>query len=80
MKLAELLAERPAFVKLLEGQVLSPYATKLSILEADLLMRLLVFQHCPATPVGLVGARAVARGAELVTLFTHDSRFANPVG
>lgn len=35
-------------------------------------MRLLVVQHCPVTPVGLVGERAVARGAELVTLFPHD--------
>jgi GMP synthase-like glutamine amidotransferase len=35
-------------------------------------MRLLVLQHCPVTPVGLVGERAVERGAELVTLFPHD--------
>jgi GMP synthase (glutamine-hydrolysing) len=35
-------------------------------------MRLLVVQHCPVTPVGLVGERAFARGAELVTLFPHD--------
>ena len=32
-------------------------------------MRLLVLQHCPVTPIGLVGERAVERGAELVTLF-----------
>lgn len=35
-------------------------------------MRLLVLQHCPVTPVGLVGERAAARGAELVTLFPHE--------
>ena len=35
-------------------------------------MRLLVLQHCPVTPIGLVGERAVERGAELVTLFPHD--------
>jgi GMP synthase (glutamine-hydrolysing) len=35
-------------------------------------MRLLVLQHCPVTPVGLVGERAIERGAELVTLFPHD--------
>lgn len=35
-------------------------------------MRLLVFQHCPVTPVGLVGERATERGAELVTLFPHN--------
>jgi GMP synthase (glutamine-hydrolysing) len=35
-------------------------------------MRLLVLQHCPVTPVGLVGERAVARGAELVTLLPHS--------
>lgn len=35
-------------------------------------MRLLVLQHCPVTPVGLVGQRAIERGAELVTLFPHD--------
>jgi GMP synthase (glutamine-hydrolysing) len=35
-------------------------------------MRLLVLQHCPVTPVGLVGERATERGAELVTLFPHD--------
>ena len=34
-------------------------------------MRLLVLQHCPVTPVGLVGARAIERGAKLVTLFPH---------
>lgn len=34
-------------------------------------MRLLVLQHCPSTPVGLVGERAIERGAELVTLFPH---------
>jgi GMP synthase (glutamine-hydrolysing) len=36
-------------------------------------MRLLVLQHCPVTPIGLVGERAVERGAELVTLFPHDA-------
>ena len=35
-------------------------------------MRLLVLQHCPVTPVGLVGERAIERGTELVTLFPHD--------
>jgi GMP synthase (glutamine-hydrolysing) len=35
-------------------------------------MRLLVLQHCPVTPVGLVGERAIERGAELVTQFPHD--------
>lgn len=35
-------------------------------------MRLLVLQHCPVTPVGLVGERAIERGAELVTLFPHQ--------
>jgi GMP synthase (glutamine-hydrolysing) len=35
-------------------------------------MRLLVLQHCPVTPIGLVGERATERGAELVTLFPHD--------
>lgn len=35
-------------------------------------MRLLVLQHCPVTPVGLVGERAIERGATLVTLFPHD--------
>jgi len=35
-------------------------------------MRLLVLQHCPVTPVGLVGERAVERGAELVTLLPHE--------
>ncbi|HEY1382126.1 MAG TPA: type 1 glutamine amidotransferase [Dongiaceae bacterium] len=35
-------------------------------------MRLVVLQHCPVTPIGLIGERAVARGADLVTLFPHD--------
>jgi GMP synthase-like glutamine amidotransferase len=35
-------------------------------------MRLVVLQHCPVTPAGLVGDRAVERGATLVTLFPHD--------
>lgn len=35
-------------------------------------MRLLILQHCPVTPIGLVGERATERGAELVTLFPHD--------
>ena len=34
-------------------------------------MRLLVLQHCPVTPVGLVGERAIERGAKLTTLFPH---------
>jgi GMP synthase-like glutamine amidotransferase len=34
-------------------------------------MRLLVLQHCPVTPVGLVGESAIERGAELVTLLPH---------
>ena len=34
-------------------------------------MRLLVLQHCPVTPVGLVGEFAVERGADLVTLHPH---------
>ena len=34
-------------------------------------MRLLVLQHCPVTPVGLVGEFAAERGAELVTLHSH---------
>jgi len=34
-------------------------------------MRLLILQHCPVTPAGLVGERALARGADLVTLFPH---------
>jgi len=35
-------------------------------------VRLLVLQHCPVTPVGIVGEHAVSRGADLVTLFPHD--------
>lgn len=35
-------------------------------------MRLLVLQHCPVTPVGLVGEYARARGAHLTTLFPHQ--------
>lgn len=35
-------------------------------------MRLLVLQHCPVTPIGLLGERAVERGAELVILLPHD--------
>jgi GMP synthase-like glutamine amidotransferase len=34
-------------------------------------MRLLVLQHCPVTPVGLVGEVAAARGAQITTLFPH---------
>lgn len=34
-------------------------------------MRLLVLQHCPVTPVGLVGEVAAARGARMTTLFPH---------
>src|SRR5262245_13976223 len=35
-------------------------------------MRLLVLQHCPVTPVGLVGERARSRGATMATLFPHE--------
>lgn len=35
-------------------------------------MRILVLQHCPVTPAGLVAEVARARGAELDTLFPHD--------
>jgi GMP synthase (glutamine-hydrolysing) len=35
-------------------------------------MRLLILQHCPVTPAGLVGERATERGADLVTLFPHE--------
>src|SRR5512147_1618166 len=35
-------------------------------------VRLLVLQHCPVTPVGIVGEQAISRGAELTTLFPHD--------
>ncbi len=35
-------------------------------------MRILVLQHCPVTPAGLVGAVAQAQGAELDTRFPHD--------
>src|SRR5262245_3566940 len=35
-------------------------------------MRLLVMQHCPVTPIGLVGECAAGRGATLVTLFPHS--------
>lgn len=35
-------------------------------------MRLLILQHCPVTPVGLLGQRAIERGAELMTLFPHS--------
>lgn len=35
-------------------------------------MRILVLQHCPVTPAGLVGAVAQSRGAELDTRFPHD--------
>lgn len=31
-------------------------------------MRLLVIQHCPVTPAGLVGQIAAERGAEITTL------------
>ena len=36
-------------------------------------MRLLVLQHCPVTPVGLVGDFARERGAQLTTLFPHQA-------
>jgi GMP synthase (glutamine-hydrolysing) len=35
-------------------------------------MRLVVLQHCPVTPVGLVGETAAARGAQITTLFPHE--------
>lgn len=35
-------------------------------------MRLLVLQHCPVTPVGLAGERAIERGAEFAILYPHD--------
>lgn len=35
-------------------------------------MRLLALQHCPVTPAGLVGERALERGTDLVALFPHD--------
>lgn len=35
-------------------------------------MRLVVLQHCPVTPVGLVGETAAARGAQITTLFPHQ--------
>ena len=35
-------------------------------------MRLVVLQHCPVTPVGLVGETAAARGALITTLFPHQ--------
>lgn len=34
-------------------------------------MRLVVLQHCPVTPVGLVGETAAARGADIRTVFPH---------
>lgn len=34
-------------------------------------MRLVVLQHCPVTPAGLVGEAAAARGARIETLFPH---------
>jgi GMP synthase-like glutamine amidotransferase len=35
-------------------------------------MRLLVIQHCPVTPAGLVGQIAAARGADIRTAFPHQ--------
>lgn len=35
-------------------------------------MRILVLQHCPVTPAGLVGEVAQARGATIDTRFPHD--------
>ncbi|MET1026184.1 MAG: type 1 glutamine amidotransferase [Dongiaceae bacterium] len=35
-------------------------------------MRLLVIQHCPVTPAGLVGRIAAARGADIHTVFPHQ--------
>lgn len=35
-------------------------------------MRLVVLQHCPVTPVGLVGETAIVRGAQITTLFPHQ--------
>jgi GMP synthase-like glutamine amidotransferase len=34
-------------------------------------MRLLIIQHCPVTPAGLVGQIAKERGAEITTLLPH---------
>lgn len=34
-------------------------------------MNILVIQHCPVTPVGLVGETLSALGAELITIFPH---------
>lgn len=34
-------------------------------------MNILVIQHCPVTPVGIVGETLVERGAELITVFPH---------
>jgi GMP synthase-like glutamine amidotransferase len=34
-------------------------------------MRLLVIQHCPVTPAGLVGQIAAGRGADITTLLPH---------
>lgn len=34
-------------------------------------MRVAILQHCPVTPAGLVGEAALARGADLQTLFPH---------
>ncbi|HVJ44121.1 MAG TPA: type 1 glutamine amidotransferase [Dongiaceae bacterium] len=36
-------------------------------------MRLLVIQHCPVTPAGLVGQIAAERGAAITTLLPHDN-------
>jgi len=35
-------------------------------------MKILVLQHCPVTPIGLVGETLIARGAELDTRMPHD--------
>lgn len=35
-------------------------------------MNILVIQHCPVTPVGVVGETLVEHGASLTTVFPHD--------
>jgi len=35
-------------------------------------LRLLVIQHCPVTPAGLIGRIAAARGADIQTVFPHQ--------
>lgn len=42
--------------------------------QGALPLRLLVIQHCPVTPVGLVGLYAADRGAKLETVMAHDGQ------